>query len=31
MNKFLDISEIIIIYCKTFINFCVPLKKKIDK
>jgi len=28
MNKFLEIGEIIIIYCEAFINFCVPLRKK---
>jgi hypothetical protein len=31
MNKFLEIGEIIIIYCEAFINFCVPLEKKFDK
>jgi len=32
MNKFLEIGEIIIIYCEAFINFCVPFrKKKFDK
>jgi hypothetical protein len=31
-NKFLEIGEIIIIYCEALINFCVPFgKKKFDK
>jgi len=29
MNKFLEIGEIIIIYCEAFINFCVPLFLKL--
>ena len=28
MNKFVEIGEIIIIYCEAFINFCVPFRKK---
>jgi len=28
MNKFLEIGEIIIIYYKALINFCVPFRKK---
>jgi len=31
MNKFLEIGEIIIIYYKALINFCVPFRKKNDK
>jgi hypothetical protein len=28
MNKFLEIGEIIVIYCEALINFCVPFRKK---